>query len=647
MKKRGQITIFIIIGILILLLIAVVFYFQQQAAQVVPKTPLVQKLGPVEAYIQSCIDTIGTDAAIKMGQSGGYIYLPKEVDAYPSAHVAEDTVGLLKVPMWYFNDKSYMPSLEEMRYQFSLYLNNSIKKCINNFQPLQNEYDIREIANPSFTVTIADENIVIETSYPLDVYTKARQEVYKVQNFSTFISVRLKKVYSLARAVFEAENRQNFLENLTLQLMTMNNDIPFSGLEFTCSKKQWSIRDIKNALSDEIASNFQSIRFDNTNYAPFSAPESEYKKFKGLKIDPNTGAILNLPKSPPPGDIYYYFHFFFDVTSENFRDLKISTIFYREWPMTLNPFPTENGRMQSQDFQGFDQINFLCMEMWHFVYDVSFPVEFAIRDDESFGGKGYIFKFAMPVIIMHNRPMKLPLSTRAFVNPSITGEPCTTLGAGQVDIRAYDKVTKEELGGANISYRCLNSACILGRTKANAGIDRLVTSLPEGCANPTLTAIKAGYLDGSAVSPDSGRVSIPMVPLKKYSFNVTKILSINGEQSDLLPDENVLIMLKNKAYNYEQYIVYPDVTGGNLSQLNLIYDTITYDTQMFISKGDRLVGGWTGNWTVSARDLAESKFVLFKVYEKIPYPSTDEETIGMIGEIANVSSSYPPVFEAK
>jgi len=647
MKKRGQITVFIIIGIMVLLLIAIIFYFQKQGAEIRPKKPIEQKLGPVEAYISSCIETLGKEAVLKMGQSGGYVYLPKEVDVYPAAHISEDALGMLKVPMWYYNDKSYMPSIEEMQFQISLYLNNSIRECLRNFEPLKNEYDIRETGNPVFTVTIADEDVVIETSYPLDVNLKARQEKYKVEKFSTIIPVRLKRVYSLARAIFEEENRENFLENMTLQLMTMNPDVPFTGLEFRCTSREWSVNKIKNEVIDSIFSNFQRIRFKNTNYIPFLEPESEYKKFKGLKIDPKTGAVLNMPKRAPPLDLYEYFHFFFDVTSENYKDLSVDTIFYKEWPVTFNAFPSENGRMRSEALSGLNFLKFFCMETWHFIYDVSFPVEFAIRDPESFDGKGYIFKFGMPVIIVHNRPLKLPLSARIFVNPAIIGQPCENLGGEKIDIRAYDEVTREELSRANISYQCLNFVCYLGETRADMGVNRLRTQLPVGCANPILIAEKESYIAGKTVAPKTGVAEIPLIPLKKYDFNVTKILSINKEEASLLPDEVVLIMLKNKKYNYEQNVVYPDITGGNLSQLNLIYDTVTYEMNIFISKGNNYVGGWAGNWTVSGKDLYDSNFIMFKVYEKIPYPSTDEETIDMIAEVARESPKYLPEFSMK
>ena len=76
-------------------------------------------------------------------------------------------------------------------------------------------------------------------------------------------------------------------------------------------------------------------------------------------------------------------------------------------------------------------------------------------------------------------------------------------------------------------------------------------------------------------------------------------------------------------------------------------NSTTYQMDMFISKGDNYVGGWTGSWTVSAKDLFDTDFINFRAYEKIPYPSSDEEIIGMLTEVGQESQNYPPQFGVK
>jgi hypothetical protein len=242
--------------------------------------------------------------------------------------------------------------------------------------------------------------------------------------------------------------------------------------------------------------------------------------------------------------------------------------------------------------------------------------------------------------------MKLALSARPFLSPIGTSEMCTDLGPDKVDIRVHDKITNEELARVNITYNCLSTTCNLGATKADFGVNRLRTNLPAGCANPKLIATRDDYISGETIMPTQAQsADIYVVPTKKMQFNITKIISINQNEVPLSEGDVVLVTIKNAKYNFEQNLVYPDITGGNLSDLSLIYGPATYSIEMFLSTEDKFVGGWEGNWSVSAQDIFLSNKVIFPVYEKVPYPSTDQELFDMFAEINSESSKYPPRLE--
>jgi len=651
MKKRGQITVFIIIGVILLIITALVFYFQKQQAEYKPKKEIIQKLGPVELYMQSCIDQLGKEAVIKMGQTGGYVYLPKILDKAPAAHIIEDSYGMLKVPFWYFNDESYMPSLEEMEYQIGLYVNNSFKGCLRDFEPLKKEFAFRDVGNYSFKVTIAEEDIVIETVFPLKAEAIGRNEVYNVEKFNTYIPARLKRVYTLAQSIFEEENRRMFLENITLGVMTMSPDIPFTGMEFSCTPEIWNLLNIEKGLKEDIAAVAQRIRFRNTNYVPFEKPESVYERFRGLNRDPATGEITNMPREKLPPDAYDYFHFFIDATSENFKDLTVSAVYLDTWPMNVDARPSEGVLLRAGNSGGFPGIlGFLCINTYHFVYDVYHPVEIIIRDPQSFGGAGYNFKFAMPVIIKSNRAAKIPLQARQFIFPGINQGPCSELSSAKIDIRALDSITREELKDANISYECMRYVCDLGKTKADSGIYRLRTGYPVACPYGTLVAKKDLYMDARATSPKEGVAKLQMTPLKRFTFNVTKIVSLNNKEERLLEDEAVFITIKNDKNRFEANLVYPDISSGaegvtdNITTVELLDDDAEYELEMMIMKGEKYVGGWSGNWSVSSEQMYKKKFINFIVYETVPYPDSDYEIAEMLSTLPDDSKKYPPRF---
>ena len=632
MKKRGQITIFIIIGVILLVITALIFYFQKQQAEYRPKKEIIQKLGPVELYMQSCVDQLAKDAIIKLGDKGGYVYLPEILDRTPSAHITEDRFGLLKVPFWYFNDESYMPSIAEMEYQIGLHINRTFKECLRDFEPLKNEFIFRDVGNFSFKVTIAEDDVAIETFFPMKAEAIGRQEIYNVERFSTFIPVRLKRVYMLAQRIFEEENSRMFFENITLSMMTMNSEIPFTGMEFRCSRRTWNLIDIRNEIKDSVAAATQRMRFKNTNYVPFEKPESVYEKFRNLNRDARTGQITNMPREKLPSDAYDYFHFFIDATSENFKDLNVDAVYLKNWPMNVNARPSDGLILKSGGSGGFPGLlGFLCMNTYHFVYDVYHPVEIIVRDPKSFGGVGYNFKFAMPVIIKSNRPTKIPLPAREFITPGIREGPCAELSDSQLDIRAVDAITSQEISKVNMSYECMRYVCGLGQTRADRGFYRLNTGYPASCPYGMILAKKDLYMDARVQSPREGVVRIKMTPLKRFEFNVTKVLSLNLREEPLLEDESAFITIRNDKYDFEQNIIYPDISSGaegiekNITTLELVDDDTIYQLEIMLLKGESYVGGWTGNWTVTSEQMYKKDFLNFRAYETVPYPRTDDD----------------------
>ena len=74
-SKRGQITVFIIIGLIILFSTAIFFYFKQAKVEeeVGAGAKVPYEIQPVETYVTDCIETIAQEAVLKVGRTGGYL----------------------------------------------------------------------------------------------------------------------------------------------------------------------------------------------------------------------------------------------------------------------------------------------------------------------------------------------------------------------------------------------------------------------------------------------------------------------------------------------------------------------------------------------------------------------------------------------
>ncbi len=643
-NKKGQITIFIIIGIILLIATAVVFYFQRAEVITRPKIVYPPAVNPVQTYIESCLEQLGTDAALKLGQKGGYIELPPEIDRFPPTYIKEDVFGMLKVPLWYFQGKNRKPTLEYIEYQLTIYVNNSLKDCLRGFEPLKNEYEIKEIANYSVKATIAEQDVAIELNYPLEVTIKARNELFRMEKFNSYIPVRLKYVYELASDIFDKENEALFFENMTVDLMSMNPSVPFTGLFFDCSAKIWHLYKIRDEIKNTIRLALGSVRFKNTNYIPFESPESDYEQFMNLQRDPMTGAIKKMPKAKVPDDAYLYFNLFFDIGDKNYKDLIVDVIHNKDWPFEIDARPSSGGILRSNTAKGFPEwIRFLCVQSYHFVYDVYYPVEILIRDPASFKGDGYTFRFAMPVIVKNNKGEKEPLLPSEFAVPEQRGAVCDALGNTVYDLRATDSFTYEELKDVNFSYNCFGFVCELGKSRADAGIYRLRTRIPVACAYGTVKAEKDLYISDEAQLIEE-RLALKLIPLKRLEFEILKQIKSGDmirEPEPLLPDETATIIVKSKSSpKYQQIRTYPDEKS-----IDIINNNDIYELDIILTKGDRYTGGFSGNWSVKLEDMYQKNKITFKVLQQVPYPETDLETATLMFKLSNYSEILSPEFK--
>ena len=82
MKKRAQVTVFIIIGILLLISIGILLYMQERKVPVkeefktvVEEIPV--EFQPIKNYVEVCLIKTSTEALDKIGNSGGYTDLSK------------------------------------------------------------------------------------------------------------------------------------------------------------------------------------------------------------------------------------------------------------------------------------------------------------------------------------------------------------------------------------------------------------------------------------------------------------------------------------------------------------------------------------------------------------------------------------------
>src|SRR3989344_8999310 len=104
-SSKGQVTIFIIVGILLVLAVTLIIFVRKEIITFKPEEIIPTEKGKVESFITSCMDQVGNDALARVGLQGGYIELPLEVIDDNTRRL--DISPNLAVPYWAYGQEIF------------------------------------------------------------------------------------------------------------------------------------------------------------------------------------------------------------------------------------------------------------------------------------------------------------------------------------------------------------------------------------------------------------------------------------------------------------------------------------------------------------------------------------------------------------
>jgi len=198
MLKRGQITFFIVLGIVILVVIAFLFFIKG-----IYKIPEREKVilaptqkNPVEKYMESCIIKTANEALDRIYLYGGYI---------DQTHYIKD---YNKIPLFTYSSEDIMyniqPHLKEINYRISEYVKNNLLNCVDFTDFRSQGYNIQDGSSVDEVVLdIQDDKIIFNVDYVVDVERGGVKETY--DDFKTFIPSKLGKIFGFMTDIVNEE----------------------------------------------------------------------------------------------------------------------------------------------------------------------------------------------------------------------------------------------------------------------------------------------------------------------------------------------------------------------------------------------------------------------------------------------------------
>ena len=192
MKKRGQITIFIIFGLIFLLFFLIILFTKSYRIEKIGAVSS-GELNPIKNYVDLCAKSSASDALYLLGVQGGYTTPPKLY--FQSAYA--------KIAYWYYEGQDTSPTIEEMEQELSSYVNRALPECIESLNAFNNmgfEFEFGEINTKT---KINENNVEFKIDYPITII-KGESKA-EINEFYKVIPVRLGHIHNIAKEIVGKE----------------------------------------------------------------------------------------------------------------------------------------------------------------------------------------------------------------------------------------------------------------------------------------------------------------------------------------------------------------------------------------------------------------------------------------------------------
>src|SRR3989344_4265802 len=125
MSKRGQFTLFVVLGILVLLLATLFFVFKDDLFGFVGiggELSYPSEIQEVVDHVQECVDASSADAVFQIGLSGGYYDLPEKT-------YTDDTFAY-PIPYYLYDGEDISLSSDDLEHELNDYISVLVRSCI-------------------------------------------------------------------------------------------------------------------------------------------------------------------------------------------------------------------------------------------------------------------------------------------------------------------------------------------------------------------------------------------------------------------------------------------------------------------------------------------------------------------------------------
>ncbi len=617
-SKRGQISVFIIIGILILAGAAFYIMSEQKATFAGQEAPgeaiedIPFDVGPIHSFVQACLQQKSGEALVQLGQSSGYIdpttkeYHTKSFGFDSTNTRATETESLtyaegFYLPYWHYmaspntalnryNFKSGMPTGRDVEKQINTYVEKHLSECLGSYSTfLSQGFEIKE-GDMKAKTFLTPNAVVVDLKYPLTI-TKG-DSVFEIKSYRASHAIALGKMLDFSAELTKVVSESQVFEKVIMQVLSGYGKLdgpmpPISASQSGGVAKRWQEPEVKKLVEGLVAQNVD-IRLQGTANAeplPLGDPVTNgVNQYLGsLKLEPNE----NFDPSKYEVNFVYLptWSSYFDVVKGNMIG-----------PTMTNSLP--GAPIVDMAFGGL-----LDSHMYNYEtpYDVSIPIlvevvdrEARFKNPKSLREKGYTFQFAIEANVRDNEPVTAEFESVStsqgygggfalFCNPD-------QKTSGPVTFNIVDKVTNQPLPDAQLAFNS-GTGCPVGETNEQGSI---TTQLPRAIGElvvrvPGYLMSKKQFISPEPTLPKQETVKLhPLIEtkikLQKYNYNkksgpVDDVRNLKTDQSrywvrdalptDLVPQEQAVVTFERVADDGGEYSAVASIMGPGVQTVSL------------------------------------------------------------------------------
>jgi len=508
--KSGQVTVFIIVGIVILFATAGIIYvtktvtlssFEDVKDPIIASVP--QQFQPIQTYVEGCIRDVGKKGLVILGEQGGYIY-PDVVGKFSGKDMTNGDgieLGDVKVPYWHYNkNENQNPQIQystlkpklkvkddpvmSVEAQLARFVKENIDDCLGNYGVfLQEGFSVTSGEGEGKDVPTEVEVTVATNTVNFwlkrDVVVKKGSDATTMEEFYVKIPLQLQKYYAVAEEITGVEQNFSFLERQALDLIVTYSGVdreklpPSEAVTFEVVPTVfWQQKLVKEDVKGLLVSYVSALRYMGAN----NFYRYDYLGGEGGGAGEEVVADLS--------ELYQKNYDNMIVPLEQGAGFEINFDYFGWEPYVV----INNGGGQIKPESSNVHFNILNFQMQHYynTYDISYPVLVTIRDAKAFDSEGYNFVIALESNIRNNNVVK-----PGYVQPA----PIIAIGKSMtcdedkrdtelVKTVVVDSSTFEPLDAVQIGFSVPNDDdCVMGATDKTGELEAKYPAVYGGVMN--------------------------------------------------------------------------------------------------------------------------------------------------------------------